>query len=139
MSDYSKWGKKYYMDHREEILTSEKEKKRWLDYYARNKEVISERNRARYYEKRGLPVPPKGSKAATTAAARAERKAKPVVDKELVERFEKLVGELRDLAPHVVKKGRPSKPSASLKAEVPGEVPGAGIDAPASTLEMVVV
>jgi hypothetical protein len=59
MSDYERYGKQYYLENREKILAAEKEKKRWLTYYEENKAVVAERNRRRYYEKRGLPVPEK--------------------------------------------------------------------------------
>lgn len=107
MSDYSKWGKAYYEAHKAEILAAEKDKKRWLDYYQKNKEAIAERNRRRYYERKGLPVPEKVPK------VKKERVKPPAPDKAMVERFEKLVEELRGLVPQVVKPKR----SKSKKAK----------------------
>jgi len=124
MSDYAKWGKAYYQAHRDEILAKEKENKRWVDYYAKNREMIAERNRRRYYEKKGLPVPEKGKR-------EKKEKVKPVVpDPVVVSRFEELVEELRVLAPQVVKpKKAPKKKKAEEKPvntiEFPAETPGA--------------
>jgi hypothetical protein len=115
MSDYSKWGKAYYQAHRDTILAAEKDKKRWLDYYQKNKEEIAERNRRRYYEKKGLPVPEKG---APREASKPGRPQAP--NNELVERFEKLVAELRELAPQVVK---PKKVKKAKKAKTPDQAP----------------
>ena len=103
MSDYTKWGKAYYQAHREEILAAEKDKKRWLTYYENNKEVIAERNRRKYYEKKGLPVPEKGT-------AREKKGGRPPAPtNQLVERFEKLVAEMRELAPQVMRRKKGSK------------------------------
>lgn len=113
MSDYTKYGKAYYQAHRDQILAAEKEKKRWVDYYERNKEAIAERNRRRYYEKRGLPIPEKG-----TARSPSRPGPPPPPDKALIERFEVLVAELRSLAPHVVK---PKKAKKAKKAKAPAE------------------
>jgi hypothetical protein len=107
MSDYAKWGKAYYQAHRAEILAAEKDKKRWLEYYEKNKEAIAERNRQRYYEKKGLPVPEKG-------AARERKGGRPPApNKEFIERFEKLVSEMRELAPQVMRRKK------KVKAPVP--------------------
>lgn len=103
MSDYSRWGKAYYQNHREEILAAEKDKKRWLEYYQKNKEAIAERNRRRYYEKKGLPVPAKD-------APRIPRSGRPPnPNEEIVKRFEQLVAELRDIAPQVMRKKKTKK------------------------------
>lgn len=105
MSDYARWGKAYYQAHREEILAAEKDKKRWLTYYENNKEAIAERNRRKYYEKKGLPVPEKG-------APREKKGGRPPAPTtQLVERFEKLVAEMRELAPQVMRRKRKTKSS----------------------------
>jgi hypothetical protein len=116
MTDYAKYGKAYYQAHREQILAAEKEKKRWVDYYERNKEAIAERNRRRYYEKKGLPVPAKGAR----PPSRPGRP--PAPDPDLVERFETLVAELRTLAPHVVKPKK-AKKTKEKKAKEPPALP----------------
>ena len=113
MSDYSKWGKAYYETNKAAILEAEKEKKRWLDYYQKNKEVIAERNRRRYYERKGLPVPEKVQR------VKKERVKTPVPDTAMVDRFEKLVEELRSLVPQVVKPKRTRKAKAPVESPVP--------------------
>jgi hypothetical protein len=121
-SDYEKYGRAYYQAHRADILAAEKDKKRWKDYYSSNKSAIAERNRMRYYEKKGLPVPEKGA-----SKGRAGRP--PAPDTALVERFESLVAELRTLAPHVVKpKKSKKKPVNTVTAEV--AVPGEAVELP---------
>jgi hypothetical protein len=119
MSDYSKYGRAYYLANKEAILAKEKENKRWVDYYAKNREMIAERNRRRYYEKKGLPVPEKGDRP-------KKPRVKPTApDPALVSRFEQLVEELRVLAPQVVK---PKKEKRAKKAPEPAA-------APANTIE----
>lgn len=44
-SSYTKYSKAFYERHREKIMEKEKEKKRWLKYYADNKEKIAERRK----------------------------------------------------------------------------------------------
>ena len=83
-------AKKYYQKNKETILAKEKENKRWLSYYERNKEAIRERNLIRYYTKQGREKP-------------EPRPAPAPVDNSKVERLEALVAELRELVPHVVK------------------------------------
>lgn len=121
-SDYAKYGRAYYQAHKTEILAAEKEKKRWKDYYASNKEKIAERNRVRYYAKKGVPVPDKDA----PKVAKPGRPRAP--DNALVERFESLVAELRSLAPHVVKpkkvrraKKAPEQTVPALPPSPPGE------------------
>ena len=103
MTDYSRWGKAYYETHKMEILTAEKDKKRWIDYYQKNKEIISEKNRRRYYERKGLPVAEKIVKVSKESI----KSKKP--DPAMLDRFEKLVEELRVLVPQVVKTKRTKK------------------------------
>jgi hypothetical protein len=111
-SDYVKYGRAYYQSHRSDILAAEKEKKRWVDYYQKNKEAIAERNRQRYYTRKGMAVPEKGT-------ARGSKPGRPPApDNALVERFEALVAELRELAPQVVK---PKKVKRAKKAPEPTE------------------
>jgi hypothetical protein len=96
-SRYDRFGKAYYEKNKETLLAAEKEKKRWVDYYERNKEVVKERNRIAYYKRKGVEAPP-----------RKEREPKPVVapaplkSPELA-RVEQLVAELRTLIPGVMK------------------------------------
>lgn len=94
-------SKKYYEKNKDKILAKEKESKRWIEYYKRNKEAIKERNIQRYYAKQGRERP-------------EPRPTPPPVDNSKVERLEALVAELRELVPHVVKPRRSKK-----AAEVP--------------------
>lgn len=95
MSDYTKWGKAYYEAHKSEILAKEKDSKRWLSYYERNKDAVKERARKRYYESKGVPVPEVKPKIIHS-----------IPDRENVKRLEELVAELRELVPQVVKPKR---------------------------------
>ena len=91
-------SKKYYAKNKDAILAKEKENKRWLSYYDRNKEAIRERNLTRYYTKQGRERP-------------EPRPVPPPVDNSKVERLEALVAELRELVPHVVKPKKAKKES----------------------------
>jgi hypothetical protein len=42
----------YYVKHKSEIGAKEKEAKRWIEYYEKNKEAVKRRNLERYYKKR---------------------------------------------------------------------------------------
>lgn len=43
---------RYYLKNREAILAKEREKKRWVSYYERNKEAVRERNRHAYLRRK---------------------------------------------------------------------------------------
>ena len=98
-------GKKYYEKNRDAILAKEKENKRWLDYYQRNKEAIRERNLVRYYVKQGRERP-------------EPRPVVPPPDNTKIEKLEKLVAELRELVPTVMK---PKRGKKIEKIEASGE------------------
>ena len=106
MSDYETRGKAYYEAHKTELLEKEKGKKRWLSYYYRNRDAVKERNRKRYYEKRGLTAPPP---------------KEPVVapDNSQMERLEGLINELRELVPGIVRPLPKKKAKAKKAEEVP--------------------
>jgi hypothetical protein len=89
-------SKKYYAKNRDAILAKEKENKRWIDYYQRNKEAIRERNLIRYYVKQGRERP-------------EPRPVVPPPDNSKIEKLEKLVAELRELVPTVMKPKRGKK------------------------------
>jgi len=95
-------SKRYYEKNKEAILAREKQSKRWVDYYARNKETIRERNLQRYYDKAGRPRP-------------EPKTPVPPPDNSKIEKLEALVAELRELVPHVMKtkKKKETKPPAS--------------------------
>jgi hypothetical protein len=83
-------SKRYYEKNKEAILAREKERKRWVDYYSRNKDVIRERNLQRYYDKAGRSRP-------------EPKTPVPPPDNSKMEKLEALVAELRELVPHVMK------------------------------------
>jgi len=62
MSTYTPGHQIYYMENAERISEKEKKDKRWLTYYANNKEACKERALARYYKKIGKEQPPKKEK-----------------------------------------------------------------------------
>lgn len=95
-SKYATSGKAYYEANKATILAAEKESKRWLSYYERNREAVKERNRAAYYLKKGREVPPLRPKPAIVTPP-----APPPVE---IKRLEELVAELRTLVPEVMKK-----------------------------------
>jgi hypothetical protein len=98
-------SKKYYEKNKTTILAKEKETKRWLSYYERNKEAIKERNIQRYYSKQGRERP-------------EPRPVPAPVDNSKVERLEALVKELRELVPHVVKRPRKTRVPATMTVPV---------------------
>jgi hypothetical protein len=110
MSSYNETRKNYYLSHKDEIAQKEKDKKRWKgddSYYNTHKEEMREKARARYYTKKGLPVP--------------ERKTPRVIKisdderKKRDERIIELLSELNTIAPGVINK-RYLKKSDGLKA-----------------------
>lgn len=112
MSDTSKYatsGKAYYEANKATILATEKETKRWLSYYERNREAVKERNRAAYYLKKGREVPPLRTKPAVVTAP-----APPPVE---IKRLEELVAELRTLVPEVMKKKSRVKAPVAKQAD----------------------
>jgi len=114
MTDYEKRGKAWYEAHKDEKLAEEKEKKRWLSYYERNRELVREKNRQRYYQRLGREAPP-------------PKENREKVDTEKLERLESIVGELRELIPHVIKHRRTRKAAEAAPAAAP-----ATTDAPAA-------
>lgn len=95
-SKYVASGKAYYEANKETILATERETKRWLSYYERNRDAVKERNRAAYYLRAGRVVPPLRAKPATAVPV-------PLRSVE-IKRIEELVAELRLLVPEVMKK-----------------------------------
>lgn len=85
-STYTAAAKAFYERHREEILAKEKEKKRWVEYYQKNKEKIAERRKQL-------------------------RKTKPVrpIDEEKIKRYEEIMAELPELKKEVMLKKRREK------------------------------
>lgn len=48
---------RYYRKNRAAILAREREKKRWLDYYERNKEAVRLRQKEAYHRKKAAQTP----------------------------------------------------------------------------------
>lgn len=97
-SRYERFGKSYYEKNKADLLAAEKEKKRWVDYYERNKEIVKERNRIAYYKRKGVEPPPRKEKETKPPAAPPA----PLKTPEML-RVEELVAELRTLIPGVMK------------------------------------
>ena len=51
-STYCEKHATYYAKHKDSIASKEKEAKRWMTYYERNKEAVKRRNLERYHKKR---------------------------------------------------------------------------------------
>ena len=71
---------------------------RWKRYYDANRERVKERNRARYYTKKGLEVPPRKTPRVPAP--------KPEIGAENVKRIEELIEELRGLIPSAMRKSK---------------------------------
>jgi len=52
MPSYTERHRKYYQEHKAEILAKDKEKQRWKGYYEANKETIKQRNLNRYHQRK---------------------------------------------------------------------------------------
>ena len=84
---YTPARKAFYDRHREEILAKEKEKKRWIEYYEKNKAKIAERRKL----------------------ARKAKEPRPI-DEEKIKRYEEILKELPELKKEVnLKKRRERK------------------------------
>ena len=102
MSTYTPAHQIYYMENADKILEKEKKEKRWLTYYAKNREACKERALARYYKKIGKEQPPK--------------KEKVVVPPGLtVATVSELLGQLKAILPAVRKE---EKKKAKKRAEI---------------------
>jgi len=51
-SSYSEKHANYYAKHKDSIASKEKEARRWVSYYEKNKEAVKKRNLERYHKKR---------------------------------------------------------------------------------------
>jgi hypothetical protein len=110
-------SKRYYEKNKDKILAKEKETKRWVEYYQRNKDAIRERNLVRYYAKSGRERPP-------------PKQPPTPPDNSKLEKLEALVAELRELVPQVMKPRRVKKPAQAEAPGVPAEAPGVPAAAP---------
>ena len=101
------YSKRYYEKNKSKILAKEKETKRWIDYYQRNKDSIRERNIERYYASKGRERPP-------------PKQPPPPPDNSKIEKLEAIVAELRELVPQVMKPKKVKKVEAPIPAPAPG-------------------
>jgi hypothetical protein len=101
---YTQARKEAYERNREKIQARESEKKRWISYYAENKEKIAERRKAK----------------------RATQEKKPI-DEAKVKRYEELLEEMETLKKEVALK-RLRETLAKKKAPAPAPAP---VDPPA--------
>lgn len=102
---YASPAQKYYQANKDEILQKEKEKKRWLDYYERNKEAVRKRNLERYYKKKESIAPP------------------PPPDTTKLERLDAILAELKELVPSLVKTRRRKNSPVSVAPTTPSIPP----------------
>lgn len=97
--------KRYYAEHKEEVLAKQREQRRWLTYYERHRDDVKEKARARYYQKQGREVPP----------VKEHKPKTPKPTPKEVERISELLAELRELVPYAMKPVREKKPPADKK------------------------
>lgn len=95
-STYTPSAKKYYENHKDEILAKEKEQKRWVSYYERNKDAIKKKNLERYHSKRASKNPPTPP-------------PDPAVEEARVKRLNEIIAELHQLLPSTIKPPRKRK------------------------------
>jgi hypothetical protein len=103
---YTQANKTYYSTHKEAILAKERETKRWLSYYERNKEAIKQKNLARYHAKRAATNPPAPP-------------PDPAIEEARVKRLAEIVAELHELLPATIKSPRRKRKTET--AVVPAE------------------
>jgi hypothetical protein len=102
------YSKAYYLKNKDKILAKEKETKRWIEYYQRNKDAIRERNIERYYARLGRERPA------------PRQPPPPPPDNTKIEKLEAIVAELRQLVPQVMKPKKVKKaPAESPAPEAP--------------------
>lgn len=99
MTSYLGPQKKYYEDHKQDILAKEKENKRWIAYYERNRETIKKRNLEAYHRKKA-----------------AEKAAKAPVVQAASARLEVLIAELKELMPIINPRKRKVKNSPTMES-----------------------
>lgn len=103
-------SKRYYLKNKDKILAKEKQNKRWVEYYQKNKDAVKERNIARYYAKQGRERPA------------PKQPPPPPPDNSKIEKLELLVAELRELVPQVMKPRRVKKAPEQMTIPVTNEV-----------------
>jgi hypothetical protein len=99
MSSYLGPQKKYYEGNKEDILTKEKENKRWKAYYERNRDAVKKRNLEAYHRKKA-----------------AEKAVKAPEIQVASDRLEKLIAEIKELMPIINPRKRKVKNSPTLES-----------------------
>ncbi len=105
MTTYDGAGRTYYELHKSELLQKERENKRWISYYERNKDAVRKRNLERYYKKKEA--------------------SKPAEDPAKLARLEALISEMKELLPTMnisVKRQRRKKQASEVES-VNGAIP----------------
>lgn len=100
---YTPSAKKYYETHKDGILAKEKETKRWISYYQRNKEAIKKKNLERYHAKRGTCPPPPPD---------------PDAEAQKMKRLNEIIAELHQLIPSAIKPPRKRKTNPVAPVEL---------------------
>ena len=95
-STYSEKHANYYAKHKDAIASKEKEGKRWLEYYERNKENVKRRNLERYHKKREEYF----------------KSPEYLAEQERVKELNTIVARLAELIPEVMKAPRRRRKSA---------------------------
>ena len=100
-SSYSEKHANYYVKHKDSIASKEKEARRWVDYYEKNKEAVKKRNLERYHKKR------------------EEYFASPEYQAEVkrMEELNTIVARLTELIPEVMKAPRRRRKSSKTDEE----------------------
>ena len=98
---YTPANKTYYSKHKEAIIAKERETKRWLSYYERNKEAVKQKNLARYHAKRAATNPPAPP-------------PDPAIEEARVKRLAEIVAELHELLPATIKSPRRKKKTTAV-------------------------
>ena len=100
-SSYSEKHANYYVKHKDSIASKEKEARRWISYYEKNKEAVKKRNLERYHKKR------------------EEYFASPEYQAEVkrMEELNTIVARLTELIPEVMKAPRRRRKSSKTDEE----------------------
>jgi hypothetical protein len=101
-SSYSEKHANYYAKHKDTIASKEKEARRWVEYYEKNKEIVKKRNLERYHKKR--------EEYFTSPEYHAEVKR--------MEELNTIVARLTELIPEVMKAPRRRRKSSKTDEDV---------------------
>jgi DNA repair photolyase len=101
-SSYGEKHANYYVKHKDSIASKEKEARRWVEYYEKNKEAVKKRNLERYHKKR--------EEYFSSPEYQAEVKR--------MEELNTIVARLTELIPEVMKAPRRRRKSSKTDEEV---------------------